>query len=223
VSELPPESLSYETVVSEYFLGLRGAGLMLAPLEVELVRSWERRGLPVAVVCRGLRRGLEEARRDRASGSPPPRSMRAYRFAVEDEWRAYRAGRVGDAPPAPEESRVCRERLAAAHAFLQAAAARSAGPTREAHLAASQLLPAPEMACNLAAVDDALEVADAALLRAWLAALPRRARGSLGPPCRRRAGPRPSSTSRSAYRSSLRAHLLDLAREAGLLCLRGSV
>ena len=74
MSHLPAETLSYEAVVSEYFLGLRGAGLMLSPLDLEQVRGWERRGVPVAVVCRGLRRGLGDALRDRPPGSPPPRT-----------------------------------------------------------------------------------------------------------------------------------------------------
>jgi hypothetical protein len=223
MSQLPPESLTYETVVSEYFLGLRGAGLMLAPLDLELVRSWERRGLPVAVVCRGLRRGLEEARRDRAPGSPAPRSVRAYRFAVEDEWRAYRAGRVGDAPGPPEESRACQERLATARAFLERAASANSGPSREAQLVAARLLGEAGTVRTLEEVDEALALADAELLRTWIARLPRRDRVALGPRCRDRAGRRPAWTRPSVYRASLRAHLLDLAREAGLLCLRGSV
>ncbi|HEY6097845.1 MAG TPA: hypothetical protein VIW03_00350, partial [Anaeromyxobacter sp.] len=86
MSSLPASALSYHAVVSEYFLGLRGAGLMISPLDAELVAEWERRGVPVAVVCRGLRRGLERAAEERPPGAPPPRSIRALRLAVEDEW-----------------------------------------------------------------------------------------------------------------------------------------
>ena len=194
MSDLPRERLSYETVVGEYFLGLRGAGLMLSPLDLEQLRSWERRGLPVAVVCRGLRRGFEDALRRSASERPPPRSVRAYRLAVEDEWRAYREGRVGDAPPPPDERVAAGRRLAAA--------------TDEE---------------GLERVDAALLAADAALVRGWLAALGRPERAALGTRCRLRAGPRMPSTRPAAYRAALRAHLVDAAREAGLLCLRGSV
>jgi len=40
-------------VVGEFFLALRGSGLLLSPLDQELVAEWERRGLPVPVVIAG--------------------------------------------------------------------------------------------------------------------------------------------------------------------------
>jgi hypothetical protein len=223
VSHLPIESLSYETVVAEYFLGLRGAGLMLSPLDLEQVRAWERRGLPVSVVCRGLRRGLEDAVRDRPAGTPAPRSVRAYRLAVEDEWRAYREGRVGDAPAPPDEASLAGRRLAAARALVESAGAAARGARREAYRAAWHALEAVGAAPTLAEVEAALLAADAALVLGWLTALPRAERAALGPRCALRAGARPAWTRKAAYRAALRAHLLDAAREAGLLCLRGSV
>jgi hypothetical protein len=220
VSELPSSALCYETVVSEYFLGLRGAGLMLSPLDLEQVRSWEQRGVPVPVVCRGLRRGLEDALRERPAGSPPPRALRAYRLCVEDEWRAYRTQRVGESPAPPDEAAVADRRLAAARALLVGAL--SEGPLAAAHRAAARAL-AGARPTDLTAVEVALAQADAELLRGWLTSLPRSTRAALGPRCRLLAGDRPAWTRRGAYRAALRAHLLDAAREAGLLCLRGSV
>jgi hypothetical protein len=223
VSHLPSEALSYETVVSEYFLGLRGAGLMLSPLDLEQVRRWERRGIPVAVVCRGLHRGLDDALRDRPPTSPAPRALRAYRLAVEDEWRAYRSGRVGDAPAPPTEESAALARLLAARSLLESSVAAAQGARREAYRTAWLALAKVGHAPTLVDVDAALLAADAALVRGWLSALPRPERASLGPWCRIRAGARPPWTRRGAYRAALRAHLLDAAREAGLLCLRGSV
>jgi hypothetical protein len=115
MSELPQSALGYRAVVIEYFLGLRGAGLLVSPLDEEQVADWERRGVPVAVVCRGLRAGLEALAAERRR---PPRSLRALRLAVEDEWRAYRSGRVGDAPAPTGEASVAEGRLAAARAIL---------------------------------------------------------------------------------------------------------
>ncbi len=57
MSELTQDSLDYTLVVAEYFLALRGSGLLLSPLDQELVAEWERRGIPVAIFCRGIRHG----------------------------------------------------------------------------------------------------------------------------------------------------------------------
>jgi len=223
VSLLPDRELDYQRAVTEYFLSLRGAGIMLPPLDLEQVRSWERRGLPLAVVCRGLRHGFETALRTRPAGTPPPRALRAYRLAVEDEWRAYRRDRLGSAPPPPGEAGAARERLRAARALVQERAAPTSDPRRAGHPEALRALEAPGPDPTLAAVDAALLAADDAILRGWLAGLSRPARAAVGARCRLRAGSRPPGTRPSAYRAELRAHLADFAQEAGLLRLRGSV
>jgi hypothetical protein len=227
VSDLPQESLSYQAVVAEYFLGLRGAGLLISPLDAELVAEWERRGLPVAVVCRGLRDGLDDASRARLPGAALPRSIRALRFGVEDAWRAYQAARVGEAPSPPPEAAAAARRLAAARALVAEARRGAAGPRRAAYDAAATALAGADRAGGeaspLAALDVAFAAADAAMLTAWLTALPAAERAAMGPRIRLRAGPRPRGASRRAHRETLRAHLGDLAREAGLSPLRGSV
>jgi hypothetical protein len=223
MSDLPAAALDYQAVVAEYFLGLRGSGLMLSPLDQEVVADWERRGLPVAIVCRGLRRGLEDLA---ARGGGGPRSIRAIRFAVEDEWHAYREHRVGDAPAPPGEEGAADERLARAREAL-GEAGRNAADERErgAYRAAWRALAAAEAhpGSPLERVEAALAAADARILAAWLGALPAAERRALGPLLRLRAGPRGRSASARAYRDALRSHLADLAREAGLTCLRGTV
>jgi hypothetical protein len=223
MSDLPQDALSYQAVVSEYFLGLRGAGLMLSPLDQELVAEWERRGLPVAVVCRGLRRGLEELVDRRSPGTSLPRSLRALRFAVEDEWRAYRSGRVGESPPPPRERTAADARLEAARAVLADAGRLAEGSRRDAYRAAWHALADDYQGTPLEKVEAALRQADARLLAAWLSGLTRAQRSALGPRVRLLSGPRPRGASRRAWRETLRTHLLDQAREAGLTCLRGSV
>ncbi len=235
MSDLPSAALDYETVVAERFLALRGSGLMLSPLDQEVVAGWERRGIPVAVVCRGLRRGMEDLAARRAGG---PRSIRALRLAVEDEWRAYRHGRVGEAPPPGDEGLAARERLEAARRHLEDAA-RADASRREAYLTAARALaaaaaddprpcgrsgPAPSAErLTLALAERALSVADDILIRFWLSSLARAERASIGPRLRLLAGPRPRRARPRAYRQTLRSHLLDAARRAGLRCLRGTV
>jgi hypothetical protein len=218
----PSSALDYAAVVTEYFLGLRGAGLMLSPLDEEIVAEWERRGVPVAVVCRGLRRGVEQAAE--SSPSRPRRSLRALRLAVEDEWRAYRSGRVGDAPPpARGESEVAGARLHAARALV-AEAGRAAPPAlRDGHRAAcarSRLMRRP--AARRCAPRRRPLGRGRAHPRAWVASLERLLPRCARPP-RAPARRPPRGASLRAYRDALRAHLADAARAAGVTSLRGSV
>jgi hypothetical protein len=221
MSLIPAGSLSYPALVAEYFLQLRGTGLLLSPLDLELVAEWERRGLPSAVVCRGMRRGWDELAAVRAPGAAPPRSLRALRGFVEEEWRAYRHGRVGEAPPPGSEAEAAAARLAAARTRLEEGVAASRGPRAEAYRRAEAGL--PRSAGALAEVEAALREADDVLLHAWLASLPSPERSALGPRCRLLAGPRARRARPAAYRETLRSHLFDAARRAGILCLHGTV
>jgi len=221
VSRIPAEALSYQATVGEFFLQLRGSGLLLSPLDQELLAEWERRGLPVAVVCRGLRQGFEALAGERGPGAPPPRSLRMLRGFVEEEWRAYRHGRVGEAPPPGREAEAATARLAAARARLEEGVAASRGGRAEAYRRAAAGL--PRSAGALAEVEAALRDADDLLLHAWLASLPPPERSALGPRCRLLAGPRARRARRAAYRETLRSHLFDAARRAGILCLHGTV
>jgi hypothetical protein len=224
MSDLPPGDLTYQLVVAEYFLGLTGRGLMLSPLDQELVADWERRGLPVAVVLRGLQYGWEDFLLRRAPGASAPRSLRALRFAVEDEWRAFTSRAVGDAPPPPStEARAAEARLDAARARLAEAGDDAPEAWRAGFRAALAALDAPWPGSALERVEAAIAAADAILLAAWVASLDRPRRAALGPRLALRAGPRHRGASRRAHREALRHHLLDAARDAGLTCLRGSV
>jgi hypothetical protein len=224
VSDLPSDTLDYQAVVAEYFLALRGAGLLLSPLDQDLVAEWERRGLPVPIVCRGLRRGVERLAEERPPR--PVRSVRALRFAVEDEWRAYQSGRVGDAPaPPPAEEEAARARLARARALLEDAGRTPDPARREGYRAACRALAAEAAhpGTPLERAEAAIVAADRHVLSAWLRSLPRAERAGLGRRVRLLAGARPRGTRPGVHREALRAHLLDLARSAGLTCLRGSV
>ena len=221
MSLIPSGELSYAALVSEFFLQLRGTGLLLSPLDQELVAEWERRGVPASVVCRGMRRGWDDLGRERAPGAAPPRSLRALRGFVEEEWRAYRDGRVGDGGAPGPEAEAARARLGAARASLAESAAATAGDRSDAYRAASALLPEDEV--SLQSLELALDAADDLLLHRWILSLPRPERAALGPRCRLLAGERTRRARRSAYRKTLRTHLFEAARRAGILCLRGTV
>ena len=214
MSLIPAGELSYAALVSEFFLQLRGTGLLLSPLDLELVAEWERRGVPASVVCRGMRRGWDDLVRDRPPGAAPPRSLRALRGFVEEEWRAYRDGRVGDGGARGPEADAAR-------AALAGSAEATAGDRRDAYRAAAAAL--PDDAASLQDLEVAFRAADDILLHRWILSLPRPERAALGPRCRLLAGDRTRRARRSAYRETLRTHLFEAARRAGILCLRGTV
>src|SRR5689334_3401938 len=85
VMSLLPESASFEEMVQDCFLAHRGAGLMLSPLDVELVMAWGDDGVPFEVVARGIRKAAEKALWDARPGEPALRSLRACRRDVEAE------------------------------------------------------------------------------------------------------------------------------------------
>lgn len=221
MSLIPSGELSYAALVAEFFLQLRGAGILLSPLDQELVAEWERRGVPASVVCRGLRRGWETLGQERAPGAAPPRSLRALRGFVEEDWRAYRDGRLGDGGAPGPEADAARRRLTAARNWLGEAADAAGEARRPAYREAAMLLPAD--AVSLQALEAALVAADDLLLHRWIQSLPRPERAALGPRCRLLAGDRIRRSRRSSYRETLRTHLFEAARRAGILCLRGTV
>ncbi|MBN9686705.1 MULTISPECIES: hypothetical protein [unclassified Corallococcus] len=121
---LLPESASFEELVQDYFLAVRGAGLMLSALDTELVTAWAREGVPFEVVARGISRSAEKALWDARPGEPVLRSLRACRRQVETEIRKYRdltAGQGEEAPVASSKKRPARSWEEVRHARLCAA------------------------------------------------------------------------------------------------------
>ena len=165
--------------------------------------------------------GLGSARPGAGARRRAPRSLRAFRGFVEEEWRAYRDGRVGDGGAPGSEADAARRRLAAARNWLAEAAVASGEDRRLAYREAAGHLPSD--AVSLQALEVALAAADDLLLHRWLSTLPRPERAALGPRCRLLAGDRIRRARRSSYRETLRTHLFEAARRAGILCLRGTV
>lgn len=93
---LLPEGASFEELVQDYFLAVRGAGLMLSALDTELLTSWAREGVPFEVVARGIQRSAERALWDARPGEPVLRSLRACQRQVESEIKKYRQRSVGE-------------------------------------------------------------------------------------------------------------------------------
>jgi len=92
---LLPEDASFEELVQDFFLAHRGAGLMLSPLDVELIGEWAEAEVPFEVVARGIRKAAEKALWDARPGEPALRTLRACRREVKVEIKKYCARSVG--------------------------------------------------------------------------------------------------------------------------------
>jgi len=93
---LLPEGASFEELVQDYFLAVRGAGLMLSALDTEILTSWAREGVPFEVVARGIQRSAEKALWDARPGEPVLRSLRSCQRQVEAEIKKYRQRSAGE-------------------------------------------------------------------------------------------------------------------------------
>ncbi len=54
------EQENYLVTVEKFFLTLKDSGLALSATDYDLIQQWERRGIPVNVVCRGIENGVAE-------------------------------------------------------------------------------------------------------------------------------------------------------------------
>jgi hypothetical protein len=90
VSLLPAES-SFHERVQDCFSAYRGRGVMLSPLDVELLDAWAKKEVPFEVVARGMRQAAEAALFDAAATEVGLRSLASCRRKVEAEIKKYRA------------------------------------------------------------------------------------------------------------------------------------
>lgn len=95
IMSLLPQGASFEELVQDYFLAVRGAGLMLSALDAELLTSWAREEVPFEVVARGIARTAEKALYDARPGEPVLRSLRSCKRHVESEIKKYRERTAG--------------------------------------------------------------------------------------------------------------------------------
>jgi hypothetical protein len=123
---LLPESASFEELVQDYFLAMRGSGLMLSALDVELLTSWAEQGVPFEVVARGIARSAEKALWDARPGEPVLRSLRACRRQVEAELKKHRERTAGAGSEGTRRTARTRSWEELRHGQLQASLERLA-------------------------------------------------------------------------------------------------
>ena len=213
---LLPSEATYAEQVADYFLAFKGAGLTLSALEVELVIDWEQRGVPLAVVCRGIRKAAEAKQRTERPGHAALRSLRACAKAVEAELRQHQGLSVGKSTTrAKPELDPIQARMKRVQATLQKAR-RLAPPALGQAIERVLPLTEPrsesptEASARVAYVEEALALC-------YLRALPFRERLELGQSLKAELRGLLRSKSPKAKRAALRAHRILRARLHGNL------
>src|ERR1700689_2048843 len=76
---------NYYTEIEEHFWKKRGAHLLVSPLDWAIVETWQKAGIPLNVVLRGIDRAFESwARSKRAAGGRQLKSLAYCADAVLD-------------------------------------------------------------------------------------------------------------------------------------------
>ncbi len=89
------DNLNYLSCIEQYFLSLIKIGVSLSPLDYQIIRSWERRGIPLSVACSGIKRGIESFVKANSPYKPLPRSIKYCENPVENEFVNYKRLKVG--------------------------------------------------------------------------------------------------------------------------------
>jgi hypothetical protein len=94
---------NYFTEIEEYFWRKRGAHLLVSPLDWAIVETWQRAGIPLDAVLRGIDSAFESYARSRRGAGRPLKSLAYCVDAVLDAAAAKQEASAG-AGPQPKRS-----------------------------------------------------------------------------------------------------------------------
>jgi hypothetical protein len=93
---------NYYTEIEEYFWRKRGAHLLVSPLDWAIVETWQKAGIPLPAVLKGIDRAFESwARSRRASGGRQLKSLVYCVDAVLDAAAEAQEAAAGTGPQVP--------------------------------------------------------------------------------------------------------------------------
>lgn len=100
---------SYYSEIEEYFWKKRGAHLLVSPLDWAIMETWQKAGIPLSAVLKGIDRAFESYQRSRRSSGRPLKSLAyctdAVLEAAEQEKEASTgAGPAGKSNAASEQT-----------------------------------------------------------------------------------------------------------------------
>ena len=89
---------NYFTEIEEYFWRKRGAHLLVSPLDWAIVETWQRAGIPLEAVLRGIDSAFESYRRSRRGAGRPLKSLAYCVDAVLDAAAEKQESSAGSGP-----------------------------------------------------------------------------------------------------------------------------
>jgi hypothetical protein len=105
---------NYFTEIEEYFWRKRGAHLLVSPLDWAIVETWQKSGIPLAAVLKGIDRAFESyARSRRGQAGRPLKSLVYCVDAVLEAAAEAREAAAGTGPEAaaPQRDAFSREEM----------------------------------------------------------------------------------------------------------------
>ncbi len=100
----PFNYFNYYTEIEEYFWQKRGAHLLVSPLDWAIVETWQKAGIPLAAVLKGIDRAFESwSRSRRAAGGRQLKSLAYCVDAVLDAAAEAQEAAVGTGPEIKRE------------------------------------------------------------------------------------------------------------------------
>jgi|GEM_PF-445154 len=88
-------NLSYIYSVEQYFLSLTRRGVALSALDYQMIKSWEKKGVPLSIVCAGIKKGIDSFKNTHKVYSFLPRSIKYFECLIEKEFTNYKSLKVG--------------------------------------------------------------------------------------------------------------------------------
>jgi hypothetical protein len=89
---------NYFTEIEEYFWKKRGAHLLVSPLDWAIMEAWQKAGVPLEAVLKGIDRAFESYGRSRRGAGKPLKSLAYCTEAVLDAATEIQEASAGSAP-----------------------------------------------------------------------------------------------------------------------------
>src|SRR5580658_6045870 len=89
---------NYFTEIEEHFWRKRGAHLLVSPLDWAIVETWQKAGIPIEAVLRGIDSDFESYQRSRRAAGRPLKSLAYCVDAVLDAAAEQQAAATGAGP-----------------------------------------------------------------------------------------------------------------------------